>query len=170
MSKTRIFLVWIFLFLLSNLAEATTVERLNLDALVKKSNRIVIGKVRNSKTYWSSNGKLILTSYTIDVQETLKGQTASTVELTTIGGKIGDLTLHVAGMPVFAKDENAVVFVENTGTYSTVVGLAQGKFEVSNGEVSNDVIGLNFPDGGSIRPTKMPLATFKRQIKLFLDR
>ena len=170
MSRTRIVLVWIFIFALSNLAHATTVERLNLDALVKKSNRIVIGKVRNSRTYWSSNGKLILTSYTIDVQETLKGQTASTVELTTIGGKIGDLTLHVAGMPVFAKDESAVVFVENTGTYSTVVGLAQGKFAVSNGDVSNDVIGLDFPDGSSGRPTKMPLAAFKRQIRLFLDR
>ena len=170
MRKTRILLAWMFFFAFSNLAQATTVERLNLDALVKKSNRIVVGRVRNSRTYWSSNGKLILTSYIIDVQETLKGQTASTVELTTIGGQIGDLTLHVAGMPVFAKDENAVVFLENTGTYSTVVGLAQGKFAVANGEVSNDVIGLDFPDGSSARPTKMPLATFRRLIKLSLDR
>jgi hypothetical protein len=170
MSKTRFFLVWLFFFSFLNLSQATTVERLNLDGLVKQSNRIIIGKVRNSRTYWSSNGKLILTSYTIDVQETLKGRATTTVELTTIGGKIGDLTLHVAGMPVFEKDENAVVFLENTGTYSTVVGLAQGKFAVSNGEVSNDVIGLDFPNGSSARPTKMPLATFRRQIKLSLDR
>jgi len=170
MSKTRILLALIFFFSYSELTQATTVERLNLDSLVRKSNRIVIGKVRNSRTHWSANGKLILTSYIIDIQETLKGTAASTMELTTIGGQIGDLTLHVAGMPVFTKDENAVVFVENTGTYSTVVGLAQGKFAVSNGEVSNEVVGLDFPDGSSARPTKMPLATFKRQIKLFLDR
>jgi hypothetical protein len=170
MSKTRILLVCLFFFAFSNLTQATTVERLNLDALVKKSNRIVIGKVRSSRTYWSSNGRLIFTSYTMDIHETLKGQAATTVELTTIGGKIGDVTLHVAGMPVFAKDEDAVVFVENSGAYSTVVGLAQGKFAVSNGEVSNDVIGLAFPDGGTARPTKMPLATLKRQIKLSLDR
>src|SRR5215510_16399716 len=123
MAKTRILLLLAFALSLSTITHATTVERLNLDGLVKKSNRIVIGRVRNSRTYWSSNGKLILTNYTIDVQETIKGPAAPTVELTTIGGTIGDITLHVAGMPVFGTDENAVVFVENTGSYSTVVGL-----------------------------------------------
>src|SRR5207249_7697780 len=149
MTNTRLLLVVVMLvFSLSNPTQATTVERLNLDGLVKKADRIVIGKVRSSRTYWSTNGKLILTNYTIDVQETIKGQAARTVDLTTIGGTIGDLTLHVAGMPVFAKEENAVVFVENTGSYSTVVGLGQGKFTVVNGEVSNNISGLEFADRG----------------------
>ena len=170
MAKKSIFLVVLLAFFLSNSVEATTIERLNLDTLVKKSNRIVIGKVRSSRTYWSSDRKLILTSTTIDIQETIKGQGAPTVEITTIGGKIGDLTLHVAGMPQFDKDESAVVFVEKSGIYSTVVGLAQGKFSISNGEVSNDVRGLDLTDGSQVRATKMSLATFKRQIKLSLDR
>jgi len=169
MTKIRISLA-IFVFLTSIPAHATTVERLNLDSLVKKSNRIVVGKVRSSRTYWSSNGKLILTNYTIDVQETIKGTPARTVELTTIGGTIGDLTLHVAGMPVFDTDENAVVFMEKSGAYSTIVGLGQGKFTVMNGEVSNNISGLEFPDGGAARATRMSLATFRRQIKLSLDR
>src|SRR5436190_21710149 len=100
MTHTRIILVIILVFSVLSAAHATTVERLNLDSLVKKSNRIVIGKVRSSRTYWSSNGKLILTNYTFDVQETIKGQPARTVELTTIGGTLGELTLHVAGRPV----------------------------------------------------------------------
>src|SRR5262245_6015458 len=154
MSKPRILLV-ILVVSLSIPAQATTVERLNLDGLVKKSSKIVIGRVRSSRTYWSSNGKLILTNYTIDVHETIKGQAARTLELTTIGGTIGDLTLHVAGMPVFDKDENTVLFVERTGAYSTVVGLGQGKFSVVNGEVSNNTTGLEFPDGVQARPTKM---------------
>jgi hypothetical protein len=170
MAKKSIFLVVLLAFFLSNSVEATTIERLNLDTLVKKSNRIVIGKVRSSRTYWSSDRKLILTSTTIDIEETVKGQGAPTVEITTIGGKIGDLTLHVAGMPQFEKDENAVVFVEKSGIYSTVVGLAQGKFSISNGEVSNDVRGLDLTDGSQVRTTKMSLETFKRQIKLSLDR
>jgi hypothetical protein len=170
MAKTRILLTLTFVLLLSTITQATTVERLTLDGLVKKSSRIVIGKVRNSRTYWSSNGKLILTNYTIDVQETIKGPAAPTVELTTIGGTIGDLTLHVAGMPVFARDENAVVFVESTGAYSTVVGLGQGKFTVVGDEVSNNISDLEFPDGRRSVPTKMPLAAFKQQIQLFLNR
>lgn len=155
---------------MSSLSQATTVERLNLDSLVKKAHKIVVGKVRNSRTYWSDNGKLILTNYTIDVEETIKGEASRTVELTTIGGTIGNLTLHVAGMPSFSKDESAVVFVESSGSYSTVVGLDQGKFTIANGEVSNKVSDLEFPDGGSAKPTKMPLTTFKKQIKSLLDR
>jgi hypothetical protein len=170
MAKKRIFLTVVLAFFLSNSVQATTVERLNLDTLVKKSNKIIVGKVRNSRTFWSSDRKLILTNTTLEVQETMKGQDASTVEITTIGGKIGDLTLHVAGMPQFEKDENAVVFVEKSGIYSTVVGLAQGKFAISNGDVSNDVTGLDLPDGSQVRATKMSLATFKRQIKLSMDR
>ena len=169
MTRTCIFIA-IFILSISIPSRAATVERLNLDGLVKKSNRIVVGKVRNSRTYWSSNRKLILTNYTIDVQETIKGTAARTVELTTIGGTIGDLTLHVAGMPVFDKDESAVIFVESTGAYSTVVGLGQGKFTVTNGEVSNNITGLEFPDGGRARPTKMPLTAFKRQLKLSMER
>jgi hypothetical protein len=123
------------------------VERLNLDAWSKiQQDRYRQGT--ELQNLLEQQRKLILTSYTIDVRKPSRPDRTHS-ELTTIGGKIGDLTLHVAGMPVFAKDESAVVFVENTGAYSTVVGLAQGKFAVSNGEVSNDVIGLDFPDGSS---------------------
>ncbi len=144
---------------------AATVERLTLDAMVKKAQTIVHGKVRNSSTHWSSNGKLILTTYTIDVSETIKGQPGSTVELTTIGGRIGDLTLFVSGMPSFETGEDAVVFIENSRGVSTVVGLSQGKFSVQNGEVSNSISNLSFPDGRDGTPLKMRWTDFKREIE-----
>src|SRR5262245_41632488 len=75
------------LFLLSSFAHATTVQRLSLDDLVTKANRIVVGKVNHSRTFWSPNGKLILTTYTIDVQEAVKGRSAPQLELTTVGGQ-----------------------------------------------------------------------------------
>lgn len=168
MTKNRfatIFSLFLCLFAAS-LLHATTVERLALDDLVKKSNKIVIGKVTNARTYWGgANGKVILTTYTLEVEESIKGQAARTVELTTIGGKIGTTQLYVSGMVSFEQGENAVVFIENAGVYSTVVGLGQGKFTVTNGEVSNDVSGLSFPDGLPGKNVKMPLETFKRQIK-----
>ncbi len=147
------------------ISRGTTVERLTLDDMVKKANKIVIGKVSNSRTYWSNNGKLILTNYTITVDETVKGLPAKTLELTAIGGQIGNLTLHVAGMPAFETGENAVVFVEATGAFSTVVGLGQGKFTITNGEVSNNVTNLAFPDGRPGQELKMPLNTFKTAIR-----
>jgi len=147
------------------ISRGTTVERLTLDDMVKKANKIVIGKASNSRTYWSNNGKLILTNYTITVDETVKGLPAKTLELTAIGGQIGNLTLHVAGMPAFETGKNAVVFVEATGAFSTVVGLGQGKFTITNGEVSNNVTNLAFPDGRPGQELKMPLNTFKTAIR-----
>src|SRR5688572_26694731 len=118
-------------FCLLGTLHATTVERLDLEGLVKKSNKIVIGKVVDSRTNWGgASGRLILTTYTLEVEESIKGQRSSTLELTTVGGKIGNLQLHVSGMVSFDKGENAVVFVENSGAYSTVVGLGQGKFTI----------------------------------------
>jgi hypothetical protein len=166
MTINRFAIIFALILSVFTLAHATTVERLSLDDLVKKSNRIVVGKVTNARTYWGgSNGKVILTTYTLEVEDSIKGQAPRTVELTTIGGKIGSMQLHVAGMVSFEKGENAVVFIENSGAYSTVVGLGQGKFTVANGEVANDVSGLSFPDGLPGKGVKMPLETFKRQIK-----
>src|SRR5262249_45822742 len=137
---------------------------------VKKAHTIVVGQVTGSRTYWSADRKIILTDYTIAVDESIKGSAAGTIGITTIGGQIGDLELHVAGMPSFQKGENTVLFIETSGTYQTVVGLGQGKFTVTNGEVMNSIGGLAFPDGSPPNSVKMPLPTFKAQIRTLLNR
>jgi hypothetical protein len=168
--KRALALVLTFLFAFSASSYATTVERLSLPDMVKKAHKIVVGRVTAERTHWSDNRKLILTTYTIEVGETMKGQTARTVEITTIGGKIGDRELHVSGMPVFDTGEDAVVFLENANAFSLVVGLGQGKFSITNGEVSNAVSDLTFPDGRPGRQLKMPLESFKKQIRTLVGR
>ena len=149
---------------------ATSVQRLSFELLVAKAQSIVQGSVVSAQTYRSADGKLILTNYTVDVEESLKGSSGKTVTFTTVGGRIGNTILHVSGMPVFQPGEKAVLFLEQAGAYTTVVGLNQGKFTVSNGEISNSVAGLSFPDGGSGSPVRMSLDEFKRQVKLRLNR
>jgi hypothetical protein len=149
---------------------ATSVRRLSFEELIRTASTIVEGSVVDSHTYRSADGKLILTSYTINVQENLKGTPGSTLTVTTVGGRIGNTILHVAGVPVFQPGEKAVLFLEKTGMHTTVVGLNQGKFAISNDAVSNSSAGLSFPDGGPATPLKMPLAEFKRQIKLHSNR
>jgi hypothetical protein len=149
---------------------ATSVRRLSFVELIETANTIVEGSVVDAHTYRSSDGKLILTSYTISVQENLKGSSGSTLTITTVGGRIGNTILHVAGMPVFQPGEKAVLFLEKNGAFTTVVGLNQGKFGITNGVVSNSSNGLSFPDGGSPTPLRMQLEEFKRQIKLRTNR
>lgn len=164
-----LFSVLALILLAGGPASATTVERLSLESLVKKATSIVQGAVGASRTYWSADGKLILTTYTIQVTETIKGVPERAIELTTIGGTLGNVTLHVAGMPTFRAGENAVVFVEKSGTYSTVVGLTQGHFVVENGGVANTVSELHFPDGRAGSALKMSLQSFKNQIQTLID-
>ena len=168
--KKHVCLALAVLLVSAGFLKATTVQRLGLEDLARKAHHIVAGKVRNSKTFWSGNGKLILTSYTIDVADNIKGQPPQTLELTTIGGKIGDLELHVAGMPSFAKGEEIVVFTEQSAGYEVVLGATQGKFTVENGEVFNDVSDLSFPDGRPGKALKLPVQTFKNQIRTILSR
>src|SRR3954463_7569611 len=98
-----------FIFL-STTARATTVEHLSLQDLATRSQSIVQGIVRASRSYWGPDGKLILTNTTIEVTESIKGQAVRTIEVTTVGGRIGDTVLHVAGMPAFAPGESTIVF------------------------------------------------------------
>lgn len=158
------------ILIIASWSHAITVQRLGLDEMVKKAHAIVIGKVTGSRTYWSADRKLILTDYTIDIAESIKGSVSRTTAVTTVGGKIGDLELYVSGMPSFQNGENAVVFIEQSGAYQTVVGLGQGKFTVTNGEVTNSIGDLSFPDGRAGNPVKMRLETFKTQIRTILNR
>jgi hypothetical protein len=166
----RLFILSFLVLVFLTPAHATTVRRLSFDELVSKAEMIVAGQVTDSRTYRTGDGKLILTSYTIQVGENIKGKAPATVTVTTVGGKVGNTVLRVSGMPQFQTGENTVLFLENYGTYTTVVGLNQGKFGISNGEVSNTMTGLAFPDGNSAKPLKMPLDEFKRQIRLRLSR
>jgi hypothetical protein len=162
---TRFIIAFILIF--SGIANATIVERLSLEEMTKKASSIAVGKVRSSRTFWSGN--LILTTYTFDVQEMIKGQASRSIELTTVGGAVGDTTLFVAGMASFRSGEDAVVFVERSGQFSTVLGLAQGKFSVDRGEVSNELSGLEFSDGKGGRPLKMPLDDFKKRLRSIIS-
>src|SRR5579862_4633674 len=143
MKRKVLFLVALIAFA-TEFAQATTVQRLGLEDLVKKAHHIVVGKVRNSRTYWSSNGKLILTDHTVEVEEDIKGQSPHLLQVTTIGGKIGDLELHVSGMPSFQKDESVVLFTESSGPYEVVLGLGQGKFHFEMAKCSTRLALFHF--------------------------
>jgi hypothetical protein len=161
----------VFLILVLSLPiHAATVKRLDMDGLVTTAQTIVVGQVTSSHTYWTSDGRLILTRHTIEVDETLKGVSSGTVEVTTIGGTIGDQTLYVSGMPAFGDGERTVLFLESTGRYRTVVGLGQGKFSIDGGLVSNEVSELKFADGRRGRPMRLRLDEFKDDIRRRLRR
>ena len=163
--------VFILVFTTGIRVTATTVQRLNLDDLVLRSETIIVGRVVDSHSSWTKDGKLILTQTTVEVQERLKGPVVKSVQVTTIGGQVGKTILQVSGLPAFTPNETAVIFLERSNGYLTVLGLNQGKFSIRDGQVTSNLTGLSFSDGATnSKFVRLPLDEFKRQIQQRLYR
>lgn len=170
MNYSRLLASVLLVLILSTALSATTVERLSLEDLSIRAHLIVHGTVRSSESQWTADRKLILTTTIIETTEAIKGQAPRLLQVTTIGGRVGNTVLHVAGMPVFKPGEDAVVFVEQAGACETVLGLGQGKFSVREGQVSNSVSSLTFSDGQPARSVNMQLEAFRAQVRAILNR
>ncbi len=164
---TRSRAVFILVFLAATAGrplQAATMYRLTLEDLVVKADRIVIGRVIESQTFRSKERNLILTRHKVVIQESLKGPSAASVEVTTIGGQMGETVLQVSGMPALNVGEDLLLFLKPSGEYMSVLGWQQGKYSIRNGEVSNTMAGLSFSDGLPGKTVRMSIEAFKRQI------
>src|SRR5207249_4360654 len=128
--------------LVAGTAFATTVVRMDLPELVKQSDTIVQGRVDHVDVKWEEN--LAFTYVYIKVEDPMKGDRRSTVIIRQMGGKIGALNVDVAGMPKFSKGEEVLVFLHTRqdGTFQ-IVGLNQGKYEISDDFAVSNVSGID---------------------------
>lgn len=165
-------MAWCFvllLFLGTIPAQATTVERFTLEDLTVRAASIFEGTVTSTESHWDARRRVILTTTTLQITDGLKGSSSGSVQITTIGGRVGNSVLHVAGMAAFRPGETAIVFTERSGSHTTVLGLSQGKFALVNGVAENTVAELAFSDGRSGTRQKMPVDALKSQILRILS-
>ena len=76
--------------------------------------RVVVGHVASVDAKWSVSefgDRLIVSVVHVAVDETLKGQAQSSLDVEVEGGTIGDLTLHVSDQASIATGERAVFYV-----------------------------------------------------------
>lgn len=118
---------------------ATSIEKLNLSQLVKKSGRIIVGKCidRHETTLFAAGGEIPITVYTFSVSQSLKGDAGGTLELRQFGsfdtrGR-GNALLKIVGMPDYKIGEEFVLILtaESKLGLSVPVGLGQGCFRIS---------------------------------------
>lgn len=111
-------------------AWATTLLKLDLDALISSSEQIVAAEVTSIKAV-QVQGR-IYTDITIKVLERFKGSDADTLTFRQLGGRYGELTTYVPGQPDFSLNERALLFLErpSQGAPLVVTGMAQGKFKL----------------------------------------
>src|SRR5437867_3838696 len=89
----------------SSAARGATVEPITFEELVQRAERIFVGEVVAVEPVTDRNS--IRTRVTFRVADTVKGHASTLVQLTFLGGQVGDVALEVSGMPKFnVGDEN----------------------------------------------------------------
>ena len=162
-------------------AFATTAVRLSNDAMAANADVIAIGTAIDIQTVWE--GRTLVTVVTLKVNESLKGDAASTLSIALPGGIDATRRLPVAmtyaGAPTIGLGEEVFVFLTRDADIQsglTVVGFAQGKFSIvsdasGNRFVSRDLTTLMLESGAGITAGTRSLASlneFRAEIAAYV--
>ncbi len=157
---------------------ATTVRYLDAAALIANSATITHVRVTHAASSYDDRG-IIVTRYTLDVRETLKGAKATRLEIELPGGRVGDRVLSVPGLSRYSVGDELVLFLEpkRMGDRTVPVGFDQGVWRVRRDDsgqshVVRTMKGLRrvrtksvAPSTRADLPNRAPLEQFKDRIK-----
>ena len=120
--------------LLSLHAGATVMQAASFDEKVDHADAIILGHCNGTRSQWDPTGRWILTYADFQVEQSMKGQPASTVTIVTPGGAVGGIHQSTIGMPEFHSGDERVLFVRNSKVGPTVLFAEQGAYEVYQDE------------------------------------
>ena len=120
-------------------ALASTAVRLDTPALTAASTDVVDAKVVSSSSEWTADHRRIVTHVVIEVRDTWKGTAHGRVTVVQPGGERDGIGQRVSGVAPLQLGERVVLFLERSGPYHRVVGLAQGVYRVVPVEGSNEL-------------------------------
>ena len=179
-TKKRGTLILIFLFGFCLSAQSLMI-RLPLRTLAREAEVILLGEVREVRSDWSMDRRLILTTASIRIQEIWKGRLNHQDVLIQIkGGQVGEIELRVSDVPRFRTGENVVLFLKaipdpahprNTVRAAlaavpvfSVFGKAQGKYSVGRDEMVRKY-GYTLLRGETDPEASLSLRSLRSQVK-----
>jgi len=110
-------------------AGATTLERMTLEKLTRSAQAIVRARCLENSPGWDAGE--IWTSTSFKVKEVWKGSLPERFSVRLLGGRVGNVTSTVSGIPRFRAGEEVVLFLEATPRGDlTVVSWQQGSFRI----------------------------------------
>jgi hypothetical protein len=127
--------------------------KISLEDLTKRTDLILVGKVKRIECEWNGDSTRIFTYVTIAVEIPIKGVSgAEELTIRQLGGTVDSLTLWVSDTPQFKQGEEVLVFLEPVErAHYSVVGWFQGKFTIKDNQVLE---------------SNMSLESFVNQIKM----
>ena len=134
-------------------ATGTTLARMSVAKMTGTAEVIVQARCIGNTTAWDAGE--IWTFTTFQTREMWKGAAASRFTVRLLGGRAGNLTSTVDGVPRFQTGEEVVMFLEATGRgdYS-IVSWVQGTFRIRRDLRTGDEIAVqDSADFGTFDPT-----------------
>ena len=108
---------------------ATTLVRMSLEKMSQTAQVIVRGRCLENSTSWDAGEIWTFTSF--EVQEVWRGHASARIVVRLLGGRFGNLTSSVSGIPRFRPGEEVVLFLEPAGRSDfSVVSWQQGSFRI----------------------------------------
>lgn len=118
-------------------AAATVVAPADLDTVVAGSQLIVRGRVVEVRSEMTAGRRSIHSVVTLEVDETLKGQSSRTVLFRVPNGQVGRYRRVVVGAPEFSAGDEVVVFLRGSGpAIPSLFGLQQGVYRVQRDDAA----------------------------------
>jgi hypothetical protein len=124
---TRLFALIVLLAWLGR-ADAVVLRKASFETLVQRADAICKVRVVDKWIAWNAERSLIYTHYTLEVLQDIKGLTPSRVELTELGGSVGEIAMEVNGVPGYRVGEVAVVLLHAEKGRLMTLNWFQGKF------------------------------------------
>lgn len=173
-------LISLTLLLFFNIQAFALMLGLSLEELVSSSDIVISGEVKDTESFWSKDGKTILTSATVAVDNIIKGDPSQdTVIVEHEGGEIGGIGLKVSDISPLVKGEKIVLLLKAaysrkhladrgldtpTEKVYNLVGEAQGKYLIdSNGLATRS--GFSIAGRKNLHDNNIPLEELIKRIQ-----
>jgi len=128
-SQTLRIVIW--LSLVCGPGHATIAERLTLEDMVERSERIVQGRCIRTWSAWDAERQFIWTHSEIEVLDSLKGAKTTTLLVSEPGGVVDGVGMTVEGAPRYERGEELVLFAYRVPNgFWRARGFGQGKFTI----------------------------------------
>ena len=127
----RIVLALLLALTVSPMLRATVIVPAEFREVVAGSDVIVVGRVTDVTAEWADGRRRIDSYVTVEIATTLKGEAKQTITFLVPGGQIGRYRSVMVGAPVFARGDEAVLFLNaRPSAVPHVFGLNQGVYRV----------------------------------------
>lgn len=152
---------------------------LSLEELASSSELVISGEVKDTESFWSEDGKTILTSATVAVENTIKGDPSQrTVTVEHEGGEIGEIGLKVSDISPLVRGEKIVLLLKSaysrrprfgrgpdttTEKVYNLVGEAQGKYLIDSKGIATRS-GFSIAGSTNLKDNNIPLEELIKRI------